>query len=440
MCSSDLADSLSTVPLLAESWKVSDDGTEWTFQLRQGVQFHDGTALSAEDVVFTFERILDPATGSTQSQYIKDVQLIEAVDDFTVRILLNRPDFTLLYKIQEPPFGIIASGRTNDDIASTPIGAGPFTFVEHDPGVSMTFARNQNYWDAELPYLDEVVHQYIPDSAARVAGLTSGTLDALVQVGVENIATFEGNPVLNVVSGNISTYMVFAMRADMEPFNDSRVRKAFKHVVDRAGMVAGVLQGYGEAGNDQPIPPTNSFYAEQPALSQDIDAAKKLLAEAGYADGLTVPLYVAEVGPGVETTAVAFQEMAKEAGITIEIQRRSADTYWVEDYMQQSFFVSFWQYWAEPDFYLSSGYESGAPYNESGWTSPEMDALIQAGRAEPDGAKRQEIYAEIQQILSEEGSVIVPYFQPLHAATTQAVQGYIPELYPQLRATWLRQG
>ena len=436
----DMSDPTFTLqPMLAESWTTSEDGLTWTFALRQGVQFHHGAGLSAQDVVYTYERILDPALGSPARTLLNNVASVAAVDELSVRIQLTAPDFSFIYKLRWAPLSILPRDRSAEQLATAPSGTGPFTFVAHDPSTSMTFARNPNYWEADLPYLDEVRHLYLPESATQIAGLTSDTLDVVTQLGVENIAALANNPAVKVHQGLASTYMVFAMRVDQEPFTDVRVRQALKLVVDRPGLVQGVLQGYGVVGNDQPIPPGNPYAADLPAPTRDIEQAKALLTAAGYPDGLSLTLYTAEVGPNLVAASVAFQEMAKAAGISVQIERVSADVYWTEHYLQQAFFVDFWSFFPEPDEYMVFGFDVGAPYDDGNWHPPELAALIQAGRGERDVAKRQAIYTQLQQLISREGGILVPYFQPLYAATGGAVQAYTAELVPQVRATWLAQ-
>lgn len=427
-------------PMLAESWTVSEDGLAWTFRLRQGVKFHHGTGMSAQDVVYSYTRILDPALGSPTRTLLNGIASVTAVDEFTVLIQLTAPDFSLIYKLRWAPLSILPHDRSAEQLATAPSGTGPFMFVAHEPGTSMTFARNPNYWDADLPYLDEVHHLYLPESTTQIAGLTSDTLDVVTQLGVENIAALADNPLVKVHQGLASTYMVFAMRVDQEPFTDVRVRQALKLVMDRPGLVQGVLQGYGVVGNDQPIPPGNPYAVELPAPTRNIEQAKALLTAAGYPDGLSLTLYTAEVGPNIVATSVAFQEMAKAAGVNVQIERMSADLYWTEYYLQQPFFVSFWLFLPEPDEYMIFGFDVGATYDEGNWHPPELTALIQAGRGERDVVKRKEIYAQLQQLISEQGAIIVPYFQPLYAATSRAVQAYTVDLIPQVRATWLAPG
>ena len=427
------------VPRLAESWEVSEDGKVWTFHLRQGVKFHHGTLFTAQDVLYTFARIQDPALAATGYERIRAVEQVEAVDDHTVRFHLNSPVVTFLGTLGDAlaALAIVPRDRTSEELAQTPSGTGPFQLNDYTPGERASFQRNEDYWEADLPYLDEVQHLYMSDSTAQIAALTSGTLDAM-SLSSENIAALANNPAVQILQLAPGTQDIFVMRADQAPFQDVRVRQAFKLAVDRPGLRQVVLQGQGELGNDQPIAPGSPFWANLPIPQQDIGKAKELLAAAGYPDGISVQLVVAELWPGITTAAVALQEMVKPAGITIELERVPVDVFWVQYSMQVPFFVSFWFNPLEPDQLLSTVYQSTAVYNESGWQSPELDALIEAGRVESDPTKRKDIYAQAQQLISEQGCVIIPYYRPLLVAASSAVQNLRQELaYSGARDVWL---
>lgn len=428
------------MPSLAESWTVSDDGLVWTFQLRTGVQFQHGTPFTAADAVHSIERVLDPNFPAPGKDRIRYVTKVEAVDDGTpagaVRFHLDSPVVTFLRTLADPLAGltIVPHDRSNDELAQQPSGTGPFQLTAYTPGERVSFKRHEAYWDADLPYLDELEHLYIGESAAQVAALTSGTVD-VIPLSIENIPLLESNPDVQLLSLPGGSHDLFIMHADKEPFQDLRVRQAFKLAIDRAGLQQVVLQGRGQLGNDQPIAPDNPFWADLPIPQQDSAKAKALLAEAGYPDGVKVTLTLAEVGPGLLTAAVAMQEMVKAAGITLEIERVPVDRYWTEYYMQTPFFVSVWGNPIDPDQMLSLAYQSDAIYNETGWKNPDLDALIQAGRVERDEAKRKEIYRQAQQLISEEGYSIIPYFRPLLLATQKSVQNFADGV----RATWLMQ-
>ncbi|MFZ4660782.1 MAG: ABC transporter substrate-binding protein [Caldilineaceae bacterium] len=431
-------------PALATAWEVAADQLSWTLPLRQGVTFHHGTAFTAADVVYSFERILGPDFGSPAQTAFRFVEKVEAVDDYTVRFILKSPnvDFPLLLGDPVNVGVIIPHDRTPEALTAEPSGTGPFRLTAFVPGESATFTRNESYWRTGMPYLDEVKHFYMPEQATQVAALTSGTIDLIWQLTTESMATLTGNPDVVIEQVESGAYQPIIMRLDQEPFTDVRVRQAFKYATDRAGMVQGVLQGNGVIGNDQPLPPVHPFAADLPAYALDVEKAKALLAEAGYPDGLAVTLYTADLRPGMVASAVVFQEMAKAAGITVTVEQVPGSNYWSEHWMQSALTVSNWNVFPSADTILSLVYHSTGAWNESGIKNAELDALIEAGRAESDPAKRQEIYAQVQQLIQAEGGTLVPYFRPSFYARHKNVQGvlYIPQGPVYLQEAWLMAG
>lgn len=427
------------LPGLAESWEISEDGQSWTFHLRQGVQFHHGAPFTAQDVVYSMKRIMDPTLGSSGNSQLQIVEQVEALDDATVRFVLHTPHVAFGRVLASLTLQIVPNAYTNQQLATTPSGTGPFKVSKFTPGERLVLTRHDHYWDNPLPYLAEVHHLYITDSSAQIAALTSGTLDVLPQVGIANLARVESDPSLKLVENALGIYHLFAMRTDQEPFADVRVRQALKHAVDRAALRQIVWGTHGTVGNDQPVPPTSPFWGNVAALAYDVEKAKALLAEAGYADGLTATLAAADVIPGIVDAAVALQEMAKAAGITINIERSAAEGYWAEKYMQTPFFVSFWPGLADPDEILTFSYHSQGFFNESGWSTPAIDGLIETARTETDPEKRKSLYVDIQQQIATDGGVLIPYFAAQFMTMHNSVQGIPPFTVPLARAAWLAQ-
>ena len=427
------------LPRLAERWEISEDGLIWTFHLRQGVQFHHGELLTAQDVIYSIERIMNPALGSSGFSHLQIVERIEAVDDTAIRFVLRTPHVEFGRALASLGLQIVPHTYTSEQLATTPSGTGPFKFSEYSPGERLVLARHENYWDNPLPYLDEVQHLYITDSNTQMAAFTSGTIDLIAQIGIANLSLVENEPTLKVIENTLGVYHVFAMRVDQPPFDDVRVRQALKHAIDRDALRQVVWRERGTIGNDQPVPPGTSFWGDAVSLSYDVEKAKALLVEAGYAEGVTVTLAVADVSPGIVDAAVAIQEMVKATGITINLEVSPIDIYWSERYMQTPFFVSFWPGLADPDEILTFCYHSQGVYNESGWSKPEVDGLIEAARAETDATQRKALYAEIQQQIATDGGVIIPYFASQFMALHARIQNVPPFVVPLVRAAWWAQ-
>jgi peptide/nickel transport system substrate-binding protein len=427
-------------PQLAESWEMSDDALTYTFYLRQGVTFHHGSPFTAQDVAFTLQRLLDPDLGLSLRSTLSVIDRVEIVDDHTIIFYLTRPSVTLPYLLSSPGTQILPHDRTDEQRTTEPSGTGPFRFVENTPGERVVMARNENYWEAGLPYVDEVHFLEIPEAATQIASLTSGAVDVIAQVGIENLPALTAAEGIQILESMQGTYPLFAMNVTAEPFDDLRVRQAFKHAIDRNALQQVILQGRGIVLNDQPVTPASPLWAEIPALDYDVEKAKSLLAEAGYADGLEVTLSIAEVTPRIVDAAVVIQAMLQEVGVTVNLNRVPMGAYWSEHYMQAPFFVSYWGSLGEPDMQLSMAYVTGGSFNESGWSDPRVDALVAESRGEGDLTMRKEQSAEIQQIISHEGGVIIPYLMPILAAARDNVRGFVPSTFIYGQFIWLDSG
>lgn len=413
----------SITPELAESWEVSEDGLSHTFHLRQDVLFQHGTPLTAKDVVYTLERIRNPDIAS--SAELPPITTIEAVNDYTVRIDLEAPNVTLPFLLGVPGTEIIPHDRTTEQLEQEPSGTGAFRLQEYTPGEQLVFSRNEAYWQSDYPYVDQLHLLTIPERATQITALISGNVDWLPGVGVEDLPTLQTQAGIQIHASEQGRYPVFIMSVAEKPFDDLRVRQAFKHAIDRKALKQVILGEYGTIHNDQPIAPGTPFVADLPPLAYDPERAKELLAEAGYPEGLEVTLSVAEILPRIVDTAVVLQEMMKAANITLTIDKVTIDTYWAEKYDQTSFFVDYWPTFSEPDLPLSLAYLTEAPFEVSNLSDPHLDELIIQARGTPGMAERQTLYTEAQELISQEGAVIIPYISSLLMATQTKVQGLV---------------
>lgn len=434
-----IGNSLLPQAALALSWQPSDDLTAWTFNLREGVTFHHGTPFTTADVVYTFERVLDPALGSPIRTNLRFLESIEAVDDYTVRFHLNSPHIDFPTVVSAYQLHIVPHDRTEQQIANDALGTGPFRLVEFSPGDNISFERNEEYWEEGLPYLDGLRQVHIPEQATQVAALSGGTVEVVHNLGFESLPIVTADPTLKIGQSPSGAYYPLVMRVTEEPFTDVRVRQAMKLCCDRTSMLQVAVQGNGEPGNDQPVPPINPYWAGLPIPEQNHERARELLAEAGYPDGLRVTLYTSPIQAGMVHSAVAFQEMARPAGIEVEIQRTPTESYWAEYWMKVPFCVSNWGLRPTADETLTIAYHSDSSWNESDFRSPELDNLIETARGEPDEALRAELYAQAQQLVADEGGSIIPFYYPFISAMRANVQNFEPDPITTVnfRDTWL---
>ena len=430
---------LSLKPMLATSWEPNEDLTAWTFHLREGVKFHHGKAFNADDVVFTFERILDPDTASVAGASLESISKIVKVDDYTVRFDVKSPNAFLPDSMSIVQARILPSDIDPDRFATEEFGTGPFINVEYLPNERAVFERNPDYWDEGLPYLDEVIFYYMPESETRAEALKAGSVDVYPELGavsVESIKATPGAVVSEMASGQ---YLNMAMIETEPPFDNKLVRQAFQAATDRQMILEVAQFGLGVIGNDIPIPPTDPNYdATQEIPPYDVEKAKRLLADAGYPDGLDVTLHTSSIGPGMIEMAVAFKESAAPAGIRVTIKRSPEDTYWSSVWMVEPFTCVQWNE-RPPDQALSLVYLCGTAWNETSVCIPEMDELIIRARGERDFAQRKSTYAEVQRILIDDASRIIPVFRPVLVGLRDNVRGVNahPSNWLYLHEAWL---
>lgn len=407
-------------PDLATDWTANDDATEFTFNLREGVTFHDGTPFTADDVVATFEAILNPDIASAARSVLTMVKSVEAVDDLTVKFTLAAPFADLPYSTAHANARIMSRAALEGDLAkidTTANGTGPFKLETYDSARIVRLVKNEAYYKPDQPYLDAVEMLLFPDLAAETANFLSGATDVMLtvqQADYERIANTAGVDAERVASGR---YVCVTMRQDQEPWNDVRVRRALGMAVDRQLLVDIILEGLGRVAYDSIVAPELEYATEKPEIAYDPEGARALLAEAGYPDGLKATL-VASDRPSIRVqTAIALQQTAAAAGFDLEIRTMPHDTYLAEEWMKGDFYIGYWGMQPTIDATYSLLLTSDASYQDTEWKNAEFDALIAEGRATIDPEARAEIYAKAQALELEEKPYIVPFFEDVLTAS-----------------------
>ena len=307
-------------------------------------------------------------------------------------------------------------------------GTGPFLFVELREGERISYVRNPDYWAAERIHLVELQHVLIPSFDAQIAALTQGEVDLLLDLDSKHIDDLTANPDTKVVEIASGRYQNLVMRVTEPPFNDLRVRQALKACTDRTALRQQILQGRGAIGNDQPVAQISPYFADLPVTPYNPVQARQLLAEAGYTNGLKLQLITANIASGMMELAYAFQALARPAGIEIEVieVKVPADIYLSEYWGRVPFYVSVSEF--RPSIYetFASAYYSWSPWNETGWSSEQLDKLLDKACSTNQVDRRKDLYKTAQQLLQAEGAVIIPYFQPIFSAMRITVQGFQP--------------
>jgi len=392
-------------PDLAESWSANSDATEWTLKLRSGVKFHDGTTFGSEDVVYTLNRILDPEVGSPARSVISMIETVEAVDATTVKLTLNTPFADLPLQLMDYRIRMIPE-NSGDTIGMTGIGTGPFKVEKFDPeGVSVLVA-NPDYYEG-VPGVDRMEIIGISDDQARLQALLSGQIDMERGITAQQKVMLSQSDKFAIQEVPTGNWRGFVFRNDVKPYDDVRVRKAVRMVADRQAFIDLVLGGAGVAVCDVPVEPNDQYRADL-ACDQDIEGAKKLLADAGYPDGLDVDIYVATLEPTWPTMAEVYQQQAAAAGIRVHIKQVPTDGYWKEVWMKKDVVATRWNE-RPADQALHEVYLSTAKWNESFYKDSEFDDLLAAARRELDFEKRKALYVKAQERLSETTGTFIPY-------------------------------
>ncbi|MCB0120967.1 MAG: ABC transporter substrate-binding protein [Caldilineaceae bacterium] len=412
-------------PMLAEAWESSPDLMRWTFQLRENVLFHHGTPFTAADVVHTFTRILNPSANSTFRNTLSFLEAVEAVDDYTVRFTLKSPSAELPVLLGAPQAQIVAHDYDSVTLDKQPSGTGPFQFIKNLPGERVQLARNSTYWQTDRPQLAAVEFIFMP-YATQIGALQRNEIDMMMQVGMADRASLLTDPMLTLLEVAGGAYQSIVLRATIEPFKDIRVREALKYCMDREAFGKEQLQQRADVGNDHPVAPISAFYADLPVRPYDPVQARTLLAAAGYTNGLQLDLLTSTVRPGMVELALAFQTMAKPAGININVIRTPPQVYWSDYAGRVPFHTGNWGFRPSIDETFMVAYHSLSKGNESRWHNATLDNLIDEARGEANREERQNLYHQAQQLIMEQGAVIIPYFLPTIMAKRANVQGFTP--------------
>ncbi|MFB2551344.1 ABC transporter substrate-binding protein [Ensifer soli] len=418
-------------PQLAQSWESSEDGKSWVFTLREGVTFHSGKELTADDVVYTVRRVLDPATASMAASELSGLkpENVTAKSKYEVSIVFDKPVVELPLIMGNRAMGIIESGATHDQLMKASYGTGPFLIKDFDStGARSILQANPDYWQAGKPKMPCIELSGSTDPLARAATIQTNAADIVTSADPVTIPTLEADENVTLYPAQNAILMMFAMQTDKPPFDDNRVRTAMKLVVDRVAMANLVTVGVGTPGNDNASPLTSPFSFQTTPIPQDIEKAKALLAEAGHSD-LTVDLYTGaqDLVPGSVVMAQAYKEMAAPAGITVNILTAPNASYWDDTYMKHPFFFAYW-YARHPSTSYNFGYRTGGRFNETNWNNKTFDDLLDAAAGEVDPGKRTVAYQEAGKMLTEEGGAIIPVFAPLVAAVRKTCTGFVPHV------------
>lgn len=407
-------------PSLAESWASTDGSKTWVLKIRQGVQFHDGRSLGAKDVVYSLNHHRGEKSTSPVKGYLATASSIEATGEHEVTIKLTAPDVEFIWLLSAVHFAITAENENFDK----GIGTGAFILEKFQPGVTTLTKRNPNYWNSERGHVDSVETLAMNDSTARVAALVSGSAQLINRVNPRIVSRIERMPNLKLVRAKDSMIYTFPGLSNLAPFDNIDGRLALKYAIDRQQIIDTVLGGYASVANDNPIFPSNRYFAKDiPQRPYDPEKAQFHWKKSGFSGPLT--LNVADAGfPGAVDAGQLYQQSAAKAGINLNVVRVPDDAFWNDIWQKKVFVSSNWANRPTADALLSLVFTSQSSWNESAWHVPAFDAMVKAARGEPDEARRKQIYHDIQVMLVDQGSEIIPLYADALDGCSSKIKGF----------------
>ena len=425
---------LNAVPRLAESWTPNDDASVWTFKIRQGVKFHDGKEMTAEDVAASINRLADPESASQALSAFTGFltkDSAKATDATTVEFSLEAPNGSFPYLLSSDNYNtIILPADYDGDYEKKMNGTGPFILEKFTQGQSATFRKNPDYWDKERqPNPDNTEIRFYGKEQARVLALQSGEVDVVTQFSVSGGRALLTDPNVQTVDLKASTHRQVHLRTDKEPFTDKRVRQALALAIDRNGLVDGLFKGRAQLGNDSPFAPVFKYTDTSVAQrQQDIEKAKQLLADAGMSDGFEVQLDTWD-GFEIPDLAQLIQNNAKEIGATIKLNITDAGTYYGDavygksPWLDSNMGITDYGHRGIVNVFLGAPLLSDGTWNGAHFRNKEYDKLVKDFIAQSDIDQQKQRAKQIQELLLDETPIIIPYFYDFLTGVRKGIAG-----------------
>jgi peptide/nickel transport system substrate-binding protein len=439
-------ESTQIVPGLAESWTISKDGLQYTFKLRSGIKFHDGTPLTAEAVKFSIERQINAEHPAHKlgkypfaNFFFGNVKAVEALSEDRVAFLLKEPRASFLAILTAGAASIVsptAVMKAGPDYPLQPVGTGPFKFVSWDRGQRVVLEKNPAYWKFPVK-LDRVIYRPIVEDQARLTELLTSSLDLIVGVPPDFVGQLESGGKASVLKQVGAHVWYLGINNQKKPFDDKRVRQALNYAVNKEAIVRDVLKGTGTPSRGPVLPNTWAADASLKAYPYDPDRAKKLLAEAGYPNGFSTTLWVPESGSGMQSPvamSTVMQSNLKAVGVNVTLQTMEWGAYLAKlRTKEQELFALSWMAGTEdPDMVMypllhSSQWTPNGP-NRALYKNPKFDDLLQQARLTTDQARRASLYKEAQRLLVDDAPWVFVDHEIQIAALGRRVQGF--KLHP----------
>ncbi len=404
------------VGVLARKWNQKDDRT-WVFDLVDDASFHNGEKFTANDVKYTFMRILDPKTASAYASLYDTIDEVEVATPTQVIFHLKTPFGPFLSNLANNGEIVNQKAIESADPARNPVGTGPFQFVEWAQGDHITVTKYPDYFETGKPYLDQIDFRFLLVDQSRIDGLSSGELDWVDAVPLQQLSTLSNDPRFTYVTSPTAGIPDFlSMNTAQPPFDKPEVRQAVAWALDREAIRAIAYFGAGEVGIEE-VPSGSPWFdgVDPYADAPDVEKAKSLLSDAGYSNGLTVEYLGLPQYPELLKTGEVVREQLKAVGITMNIKQVDVSV-WFSQFSKGDYQITsaYQERTIDPDNFYSLVLRSGGPINSSKYSNPKVDDLIDRARTETDQTARQGLYKQIRQIVREDAPLIFVHYETIN--------------------------
>jgi peptide/nickel transport system substrate-binding protein len=418
-------------PMLALSWTSNADASIWTFLLRPAVTFHDGTPLTAQDVVATFDRLCDPRRSSNALSVLAGVLSpggARRIDDTTIAFHLDAPSGNFPSCVSSDNYNaIILPAGYDGQYERHFIGTGPFRLETYTAKSGATFVRNESWWGGRvLPARTEF--SFFADQAPQILALEDDQVDIIAQIAVQGGQGLLHDPAVRLIDIPSAMHRQIHMRCDRPPFADKRIRQAVALSLDRPGLVHGLFEGRAQIGNDSPFAPVYGNATGVPQRTRHLDQARALMQQAGMAQGFDATL-TTDRYQEIPDLAVIVQNACAEIGIRLTLRIEEPASYYgtaqpgSSDWLDSDMGITEYGHRGVPNAILSAAYASKGSWNAAHFHNPDFDRLAASYIAETDDAARRATARDIETLLLDETPVIIPYFCTYLTATTPRVSG-----------------